>query len=82
MACFSLPWFEQVLIWLVIICAVVAILRLLIPFVLGAIGAGGGVIVQAINIVLWAVIAIFVIYVCFDLIGCLIGSAAFRFPHH
>ena len=31
------------------------------------------VIVAALNIVMWAVICIFVIYICFDLISCLGG---------
>jgi hypothetical protein len=76
--CFSLGWIEQVLIWLVVVCAIVAILKLLLPFVLSQLGVAGGVITGAINIVLWAVIAIFVIYFCFDLISCLGGLS---FPH-
>jgi hypothetical protein len=79
--CFSMAWLEQLLIWLVIVGAVVAIIRLLVPFVLGQIGAGGGVIAQAINIVLWAVIAIFVIYICFALISCLAGGGLSLLPH-
>ena len=71
--CFSLGWLEQLLVWIVIVCAVVGILKLLLPFVLTQLGVGGGIIVAAINIVIWAVIAIFVIYICFDLIECLGG---------
>jgi hypothetical protein len=71
--CFSLSWLEQLLVWIVIICAIVAIIRLLLPFVLSQLGAGGSVIIAALNIVLWAVVAIFVIYICFDLISCLGG---------
>lgn len=71
--CFSLGWLEQLLVWIVIVCAVVGILKLLLPFVLTQLGVGGGIIVAAINIVIWAVIAIFVIYICFDLISCLGG---------
>ena len=77
--CFSLGWIEQVLIWLVIVCAIVAILKLLLPFVLSQLGVAGGVITGAINIVLWAVIAIFTIYFCFELISCLGGGLSF--PH-
>jgi len=73
MACFSLQWLEQLLIWLVIVCAVVGILRLLVPFILAQLGAGGSIIMAAINIVMWAVICIFVIMVCFSLIQCLGG---------
>lgn len=81
--CFSLPWLEQVLIYIVIVCAIIGILKLLIPFVLGQLGAGGGVIAAAINIVLWAIIAIFVIYICFALISCLAGGGGLSLlPHH
>jgi hypothetical protein len=77
MACFSLGWLEQVLVWIVVLVAVFAIVNLLIPFVLsqasGALGAGVNVIIAALRIVLWAVIAIVVIYVCFDLISCLLS---------
>lgn len=74
MACFSLPWLESLLVWLVIVCAIVAILKLLLPFVLNQLGVAGGVIMQAINIVMWAIIAIAVIYFCFMLISCLGGG--------
>lgn len=71
--CFGLEWIEQLLVWVVVVCAIVAILRLLLPFILGQLGAGGGIIMQAINIVIWAVICIAVIYFCFMLISCLGG---------
>ena len=80
--CFSLGWIENVLVWLVIICAIIAILKLLVPFVLAQVGATGGIIAQAINIVLWAVICIFIIWVCFMLISCLIGmGGGLSLPH-
>lgn len=52
--CFSLAWLEQLLVWLVIIVAIVMLLRLVIPAVLGALGVGGGIILGAINILVWA----------------------------
>lgn len=81
MGCFSLPWLEQILIWLVVVCAVVAILRLLVPFILAQLGAGGDIIMKAINIVVWAIICCFVIYICFALIYCLTGSGMTLLPH-
>ncbi len=72
--CFSLAWLAQLLIWLVIVGAIYAILKLVIPFVLAQLGTAGGVIAGVINIILWVVIAIFVIYLCFDLISCLAGG--------
>lgn len=74
MACFSLAWLEQILIWAVIVAAVFAILKLIVPYILGMLGVAGGIIAQAINIVLWAVIAIFVIYIVFGLLSCLLGG--------
>jgi len=78
--CFSLVWIEQILIWAVIVIAVVAILKLLIPFILSQLGASGSVIMAAINIVVWAFVAIIVIYICFALIGCLLSSGHLAFP--
>ena len=72
--CFSIEWWEQLLVWIVIVVAIVSILRLLLPWVLGQLGAGGGILAQVINIVLWAVICIFVIYICFALIECLLSA--------
>ncbi len=72
--CFSLGWFENLLIWIVIIGAIFAIFRLLLPLVFAQLGAPGNVIMQVLNILLWAVVVIFVIILCFDLISCLAGG--------
>lgn len=75
--CFSLQWVEQLLIWLVVICAVVALLRLLVSFVLPKLGLGAEVlafIVRAVTIIMWAVICIAAIIFIFDLIACLAPS--------
>ena len=70
MSCFSLVWLEQMLIWLVIASAIVAIIRLIIPWVTSVTFPIVG---QVLEIVLWAVIAIIAIYIIFALLGCLIG---------
>ena len=72
--CFSLAWLEQFLVWLVIICATVALLRLLVSFVIPRLGLDGAivaVVVRAITIVIWAIVCIALIYFIFDLIMCL-----------
>jgi len=74
MSCFSIFFIENILIWLVIIGAIVALVNLLLPLVLGWLGSAGSIILAALKIVLWAVVAIFVIRVVFDLAGCLLGS--------
>ncbi len=77
MTCFSLEWIEQLLIWLVVVCAIVAIIKILIALVLPQLGTIGSIVMQILNIVLWAVICIFVIAIAFDLISCLLNFA----PH-
>jgi hypothetical protein len=80
MSCISLGFLQQLLIWLVIIIAVVALLKLLIPWVISQLGFDGGIILRAIDIVVWALIAIVVIYFVFALISCLLGMGG-GLPH-
>ena len=83
MSCFSLAWVEQLLIWCVIIGAIWAIIQLLLPLVIGPLGGAAGLILQILKIVVWAVIVIFIIYIAFDLISCLIGmGGGLSLPHH
>lgn len=72
--CFTASWFMNLLIYLVIVGAVFAIVRLLIPYALQFFGAGGGIIAQVLNIIMYAVVAIIVIYIVFSLIQCLLGA--------
>jgi hypothetical protein len=67
--CFDLAWFENLLIWLVVVCAIVAIFKLLLPLLFG-----GEIILRIVNIIVWAVISIFIIVMIFDLISCYSGS--------
>ena len=84
MACFSLLWLKDLLIWLVILVAIFAILNLLIPFVLrhagGVLGEGVNIVIAALRIVFWALVVIVVIIICFDLISCLIGHGGLSLP--
>ena len=52
--------------------------------VFAQIGGPANVIGQVINIILWAVIAIFVVYICFALISCLLegGHGYSLLPRH
>lgn len=70
MSCFSLVWLQQMLVWLVIVAAIVAIIRLLIPWITSITFPIVG---QVLEIVLWAALAIIAIYIIFGLISCLIG---------
>lgn len=78
MGCFTLGFLQQLFIWLIVVCAVIAIIRVLVPLVTGLVGFP--VIGQILNIFLWAVVAIFCVYIAFALIGCLIGSGG-SLPH-
>lgn len=86
--CFSLQWFEQLLVWIIIIGAVIAILKIVVPWAIAqagiAIGEGLNVVLSVLRIVIWAIIAIFVVYICFALISCLLsyGGGMPLFPHH
>ena len=78
--CFGLTWLESLLIWVVTVCAIVALLKLLISFVLPKLGVGGEIlnfIIRAITIVIWAIVCIALIYFIFTLIACIAPS----FPH-
>lgn len=78
--CFSLAWLAQLCVYAIVIGAVFAILKLVVPFALQQLGVGGGIVVQVLNIVLWAIIAIAVVYFCFAVISCLVGAGGFTLP--
>lgn len=69
--CFTLFWLVQLLVQLIIIVASVMIARILIPWLLSLIGVGAGVLMQVINIIIWAVVTIAVIWLVYDLVACL-----------
>lgn len=74
MGCLSLSWLMNLLIWLVVIGAVVGIVRLILPYVLGPLGEMGNLIMRALTIIIWAIVLIAIILLVFDLLGCLVGS--------
>ena len=77
--CFSLEWAEQLCIWLVIIFAVFAVIRLVMPYLTSLIGSP--LIVGIINIILWAIMAIMAIKVIFMLFSCVLaGPHGFLHP--
>ncbi|MFH0298338.1 hypothetical protein AAFX91_14065 [Bradyrhizobium sp. 31Argb] len=77
--CFSLVWVQQLIIWLIVIGAVVAIIKLLIPFLDSL--TGMPIIGRILMIVLWAFVAIAVVVIIFGLLSCLLGgSGTLGFP--
>jgi len=82
MPCFSIGWVETLIIDLIVICAVVAIIKLLVPLLVGMLGSvmgeGAAIVGQISMILLWACVCIFVCYIIFGLLGCLLGTGGFH----
>lgn len=75
--CFSVYWFVTLLVWIVVICGVVAIFRIVLPIVLAWLGVAGGVVMQVLNIILAMIVIITLIWFCYDLLTCF-GGVGFR----
>lgn len=71
MPCFTLGFLEQLIVWLIIVGAIVACIKLLVPWISELVTPIVG---QVIMIILWAVVAIMVVYLIFGLLGCLVGA--------
>ena len=76
--CFSLLWFVTLLVWIVVVCGIVAIFRLVLPLVLGWLGIAGGIVMKVLNIILAVVVIITLIWFCYDLFTCLGGGGLRR----
>ena len=74
MGCFSIAFFIQLAIWLVVVGAIFAIIQIVVPAVLANFGGPGTMLARVINIVLWAILMIVVLLLIGDLVECLIGS--------
>ncbi len=74
--CFSLLWLVELLVWLVVIGALVAIMRLLLPWALSFFGEVSAIVVQVIRIIIAAIIIIALIWFVYDLVTCV----GFGFP--
>ena len=72
MGCFNLIFLQQLVIWAVVIIAVVAVIRLLIPYIDDL--TRKPIIGRILEIVLWLIVAVAVIYLIFALLGCLLGT--------
>jgi hypothetical protein len=70
MGCFSAAWLVQFIVWLIVVCAIVAIGRRVLPIVLGWLGVAGDVVMQVINIILIAIVLIWLVWLCYDLLTC------------
>jgi hypothetical protein len=77
--CFSLAWLEQLVIWLIIVSAIIAVIKLVIPFLDSL--TGMPIIGRILMIILWAVVAIAFVIIIFGLLSCVLGgSGTLGFP--
>lgn len=72
MACFTLGFLQALIIQVIIIAAIIAIIKLLVPFLVSI--TGWPILGQILMIVLWAIVAIMIVYLIFALLSCLMGS--------
>jgi hypothetical protein len=72
MPCFTLGFLEQLIVWLIVVGAIIACIKLLVPWVTTV--TNMPVVGQVIMIILWAIVAIMVVYIIFGLLGCLVGA--------
>jgi hypothetical protein len=78
--CFGLDWLEHLFILIIIVCVILALLKLLISFIAPRAGMGGEVlafVVQAATIIIWGVVCIAAVVFVFELFACLIPMLSF-----
>jgi hypothetical protein len=69
--CFSLLWLFQILVWLVVVCGIIAILRIIVPWALEFLGTAiDGRVMRIINIIIAVVIIVALLWFIYDLISC------------
>lgn len=56
--------------WLIVVCAIVGIVRVLLPYILSWLGIAGDVVMKVLNILLVAFVLIVLVYFVFDLLSC------------
>jgi hypothetical protein len=71
--CFSILWFFQLIAFLIILAGIWAIIQLLLPYL----GIVNGTIVQILKIILGVIVALFVLWLIYDLIVCAMSMGGF-----
>jgi heme/copper-type cytochrome/quinol oxidase subunit 2 len=80
MGCFSLGWLEEILIFVVVFCLIFAIIKLLVPRIMGAVGMppGGNTVLTILWWIVGAVILIAIIIFLFNLAQCFLGGGGYH----
>jgi len=73
MPCLSLGFLETLIVYVIVIAAIVAVIKLLLP-PLDSFSPLGIPLGRIVMIILYAVIAIVIIYIIFALLACLLGA--------
>lgn len=68
--CFSAALLVDLLIKLIVFCAIIGVIRIVIPWAIGQLGANFAPIARIFDIIMFTVVAIFVIYFAYDLLKC------------
>lgn len=83
MGCWTIGFLEDLIIRIIILAAIIAIIKVIVPWVLSLIGGVGAPVVQIVYIILWAIVAIWCVIIVFELLQCLAGAGGFSImPHH
>ena len=79
--CFGMDWLFHFLIMLVVLCAVVGILLIVVPWALSLLGVGvGAPVMQIVRIIVAAIVIIFVIYLLWAAWDCFGGGGMSLMP--
>lgn len=70
--CFSLAGIETLVIYVIVTIGVLGIIRILVPWLLSAVGGVDPRVSQIVNIILWIVVAVLVVKILFQLLSCVI----------
>lgn len=77
--CFSIAWLIQLLVWIVVLTVVVTLLRI---WILPLLAPADPRVPATINIIIWAIVVIFIIYVVADLLMCALGGFGGPYLRH
>lgn len=74
MTCFSLAWIIQLLVWGVVVAVIYGIVNLLLSKI--QLGEPWPTVLAIARIVMWGVVAIYIIYFLAELVGCALGTGS------
>lgn len=77
--CFSLLWLVTLLVQLVIVAGIIMIARRVIPWIFAKLGVDGSILIDVLNIIIWVVVTIMIIWLLYDLVTCLWGMRLTRY---